>query len=55
MSGMAKSLERDPQLESLLRGRSRELGLELEAPRKLSQSLAASVPFYPTRDRGLSL
>lgn len=55
MSGMAKSLERDPQLESLLRGRSREFGLELVATRKLSQSLAASVPFYPTRDRGLSL
>lgn len=55
MSGMTKSLERDPQLESLLRGRSREFGLELEATRKLSQSLAASVPFYPTRDRGLSL
>src|SRR5690606_40437929 len=55
MSGMAESLERDPQLESLLRGRSRELGLEVEATRKLSQSLAASVPFYPTRDRGLSL
>jgi hypothetical protein len=28
MAGMAKSLERDPQVESLLRGRSRELGLE---------------------------
>lgn len=54
MSGMAKNLERDPQLESLLRGRSREFGLELAATRKLSQSLAASVPFYPTRDRGLS-
>ncbi|MGS1015512.1 Ti-type conjugative transfer relaxase TraA [Allosphingosinicella humi] len=55
MSGMAKSLERDPQLESLLRGRSREFGLELAATRKFSQSLSASVPFYPTRDRGLSL
>src|SRR3546814_8448878 len=29
MAGMAKSLERDPQVESILRGRARELGLEM--------------------------
>ncbi|MCF8709213.1 Ti-type conjugative transfer relaxase TraA [Rhizorhapis sp. SPR117] len=29
MAGMAKSLERDPQVESVLRNRSRELGLEI--------------------------
>lgn len=29
MAGMAKSLERDPQVESILRGRVRELGLEI--------------------------
>ncbi len=29
MAGMAKSLERDPQVESLLRNRTRELGLEI--------------------------
>src|SRR3546814_4245435 len=29
MAGMAKSLERDPQVESILRGRERELGLEM--------------------------
>lgn len=52
MSGLAKTLERDPQLESLLRGRARELGLELEGIRKLSHTLAASVPLYPTRGRG---
>src|SRR3546814_20113085 len=28
MAGMAKSLERDAQVESLLRGRSRDLGLD---------------------------
>jgi hypothetical protein len=31
MAGMAKSLERDPQVESILRGRTRELGLEIGA------------------------
>jgi len=29
MAGMAKSLERDPQVESVLRNRTRELGLEI--------------------------
>jgi hypothetical protein len=29
MAGMAKSLERDPQVESILRDRTRELGLEI--------------------------
>ncbi|AGH51576.1 conjugal transfer relaxase TraA (plasmid) [Sphingomonas sp. MM-1] len=29
MAGMAKSLERDPQVESILRNRTRELGLEI--------------------------
>jgi len=47
MAGMAKSLERDPQVESLLRGRSRELGLErgINQSRELAREL--------TRDLGL--
>lgn len=28
MAGMVKSLERDPQMESILRSRARELGLD---------------------------
>ncbi len=30
MAGMAKSLERDPQVKSILRNRTRELGLEID-------------------------
>ncbi|EQB01630.1 hypothetical protein L485_10285 [Sphingobium baderi LL03] len=54
MAGMAKSLERDPQVESILRGRTRELGLEIgmspgrELGRELSRGLGIS------HDRGLS-
>ena len=59
MAGMAKSLERDPQVESILRGRSRELGLEIgmnrsrdmgggEFGRQLTQELGIG------RDRGMS-
>ncbi|MGQ2936532.1 Ti-type conjugative transfer relaxase TraA [Sphingopyxis sp.] len=53
MGAMAKSLERDPQLESVLRGRSRELGLEAgrDLSRGLSQGLANAIPF----DHGRSL
>src|SRR3546814_2418228 len=45
MAGMAKSLERDPQVESILRGRTLELGLEIgmspgrELGRELSRGL----------------
>jgi hypothetical protein len=39
MTGLAKSLERDPQLESLLRNRSKELGMPAHLDRPLSQAL----------------
>lgn len=59
MAGMAKSLERDPQVESILRGRTRELGLEIglsrgrdmgggDLSRQLTQELGID------RDRGMS-
>lgn len=59
MAGMAKSLERDPQVESILRGRARELGLEIgmnrgremgggDLGRQLTQELGIG------RDRGMS-
>lgn len=58
MAGMAKSLERDAQLESVLGLRSRELGLEIGEgmSRSLSRDLAASIPFDHGRDisRGMS-
>ncbi|MCH4561228.1 Ti-type conjugative transfer relaxase TraA, partial [Mesorhizobium jarvisii] len=42
MSDMAKSLERDPQLESLLANRKRELGITVESGRRLGAELAFS-------------
>ena len=58
MAGMAKSLERDAQLESVLGLRSRELGLGIsqQMGRGLSHDLASSIPFDHGRDisRGMS-
>ncbi|TPM23814.1 Ti-type conjugative transfer relaxase TraA [Mesorhizobium sp. B2-3-6] len=42
MSDMAKSLERDPQLESLLASRKRELGIHTDSGRRLAAELAFS-------------
>ncbi|TPN83204.1 Ti-type conjugative transfer relaxase TraA [Mesorhizobium sp. CU2] len=42
MSDMAKSLERDPQLESLLANRKRELGIHSDSGRRLGAELAFS-------------
>ena len=55
MAYMAKGLERDPQVESLLRHRTRELGLGKDIGRDLSRDLAASVSFERTRSIGMSL
>src|SRR3546814_9221667 len=54
MAGMAKSLARDAQLESVLDGRSRELGLEIsrDMARSLSRDLANSIPSDQIRDLG---
>ncbi len=54
MAGMAKSLERDPQVESILRGRSRELGLEIgmSQSRDLGRELSRGLEIG--RDRGMS-
>jgi hypothetical protein len=40
MGDMAKSLERDPQLESILANRTRDLGIAFESGRRLGQELA---------------
>jgi Ti-type conjugative transfer relaxase TraA len=55
MANMAKGLERDPQVESLLRSRTRELGLGKDIGRDLSRELAATVSFERTRSIGMSL
>ena len=54
MAGMAKSLERDAQMESVLRGRTRELGIDMEMGRSLVRDLADSVPFDHGRNLGMS-
>jgi Ti-type conjugative transfer relaxase TraA len=52
MSGLAKSLERDPQAESLVRNRSRELGIGQELRRE--QSIARALQEEMTRSQRLS-
>ena len=42
MGNMAKSLERDPQMESLLAGRKAALGIEMDDGRSLGRALALS-------------
>ncbi|GAA4776952.1 Ti-type conjugative transfer relaxase TraA [Stakelama sediminis] len=53
MTGMAKSLERDPQLESILRIRKGELGIHAMPDRRIGQALAAMIG--KRRSRGLSI
>ncbi len=55
MANMAKSLERDPQLESLLANRKRELGIDATNGRSLSRELAFSHGLDLGRGRGLGL
>ena len=52
MDGLAGTLHRDPQLESVLRRRAPELGLEMRRDRPISQELTRSLEIG--RDRGLS-
>ncbi|WP_336966744.1 Ti-type conjugative transfer relaxase TraA [Sphingobium aquiterrae] len=54
MAGMVKSLERDVQVESLLRGRSHQLGIDMSLSRSLSRDLADHVSFEQPRNLGLS-
>jgi hypothetical protein len=61
LAGMAKSLERDPQVESILRGRTRELGLEIGKNRShdfgrgdLGRELALELGMGRGRDLGMS-
>lgn len=53
MMGMAKSLERDPQVESILRSRRADLGLPKTAITGVGQSLSDVISV--TRTRGLGL
>ncbi|WP_413992428.1 Ti-type conjugative transfer relaxase TraA [Labrys okinawensis] len=55
MGNMAKSLERDPQLESILASRKQELGIGFESGRRLGLELAFSHGIDLGRGRGLGL
>ncbi|MBJ3764275.1 Ti-type conjugative transfer relaxase TraA [Maribius pontilimi] len=55
MSDMARSLQRDPQLESLLANRKRDLGISSDMGRRLGEALAFSHGLELGRSRGLDL
>jgi Ti-type conjugative transfer relaxase TraA len=55
MGDMARSLERDPQLESLLENRKRELGISFESGRRLGLELAFTHGIDLGRGRGLGI
>jgi Ti-type conjugative transfer relaxase TraA len=55
MGDMAKSLERDPQLESILANRKRELGISFESGRRLGLELAFTHGIDLGRGRGLGI
>jgi Ti-type conjugative transfer relaxase TraA len=55
MGDMARSLERDPQLESLLENRKRELGIAFESGRRLGLELAFAHGLDLGRGRGLGI
>ena len=55
MAGMAQSLERDPQMESILSSRKAQLGITFETGRRLGAELAFQhgIDFGRGRDRGI--
>lgn len=55
MSNMAKALERDPQMESILANRTRELGIAIDTGRSLGRELALSRGIDYDLGRGLGL
>jgi Ti-type conjugative transfer relaxase TraA len=55
MGAMAKSLERDPQLESILASRKKDLGIAFESGRRLGQELAFAHGIDLGRGRGIGI
>jgi hypothetical protein len=55
MGDMARSLERDPQLESILANRKIELGISFESGRRLGQELAFLHGIDIGRGRGIGI
>ena len=55
MGDMARGLERDPQMESILANRKRELGISFETGRRLGHELAFTHGIDLGRGRGLGI
>ncbi len=55
MESLAGALHRDPQLESLLRNRNAELGIEMKRGRSVGEVLTHSLGIRRGRDYGMSL
>jgi Ti-type conjugative transfer relaxase TraA len=55
MGDMARSLERDPQMESILANRKRELGVAFESGRRLGHELAFTHGLDLGRGRGIEI
>ena len=55
MVAMAKSLERDPQLESILAARKWDLGIGFDISGDIKRDLAASIGFDMGRGRGIGI
>jgi Ti-type conjugative transfer relaxase TraA len=55
MGEMAKSLERDPQLESILASRKKDLGISFESGRRLGQELTFAHGIDLGRGRGIGI
>ncbi|WP_301749809.1 Ti-type conjugative transfer relaxase TraA [uncultured Erythrobacter sp.] len=55
MGDMAKSLERDPQLESILANRKRELGISISSGSSLSGDLTLAYGLGRGRSRGIEI
>jgi hypothetical protein len=55
MGDMAESLERDPQLESILANRKKDLGIAFESGRRLGQELAFAHGIDIGRGRGIGI
>ncbi len=55
LTELAKGLERDPQVESLLRGKTRELGIDPKPERSIANELTATLTRERIRDLGMGL
>ncbi len=55
MGDLAKSLERDPQLESILANHKKALGIGMETDRRLGAELAFTHGINLGRGRGIGL